>query len=154
MAILPHTLQVPGGQPVTIYSESGTVGGQPFSNINFFLNNALDPDTLDGVTNSQALVSAHTRQTYPGDPTPTNVSASQREFLVDPTRKSGNALPGREFILVAKNANGEVLEKRQFSYKGRWMDLHAFLSAEVKYDTLAYNWTGARSTLAATVPTP
>lgn len=151
MAILPHTFQVPGGNPVTIYSEAGKINDVLFSNINYFLNNPLDPDTLDGVTVGQAVVSAHTRQQYPGDTTPSNVSASSREFLKDPTRKSGNALPGRPFILKALGATGEVLEKRQFTYKGRWVDLHAFLSAEVKYDTLAYNATGARSTLAATV---
>jgi hypothetical protein len=103
------------------------------------------------VTTAQAVVSAHTRQQYPGDVTASNVSASTREFLKDPTRKSGNALPGREFVLVAKDTSGAVLEKRSFTYKGRWLDLHAFLSAEAKYDLLAYNATGARSTIAKTL---
>jgi hypothetical protein len=151
MAILPHTLQLPGGGSVTIYSESGTVGGQPFSNINYFLRNALDPDTLDGVVNAQTTVSAHTREQYPGDPSASNVSASTREFLKDPTRKSGNALPGKKFMLVAKGENGETLEKRSFTYKGRWLDLHSFLASEAKYDLFAYNASGARSTIAKTL---
>jgi|688.fasta_scaffold595728_1 hypothetical protein len=143
MATLPHTFQVPGGNPVTIYGET--------ANINYFLNNELDPDTQDGVTNEQVSVSAHSRQQYPGDPIPSNVSGSTREYLVDPSRKSGNALPGRQFILKAMNGQGVVIEQRAFTYKGRWLDLHTFLSAEVKYDTYAYNSTGARSTLASTV---
>jgi hypothetical protein len=143
MATLPHSFEVPGGSPVTIYGET--------ANINYFLNNELEPDTQDGVTNEQVTVSAHSRQQYPGDATPSNVSSSTREFLVDPTRKSGNALPGRQFILKAMDGNGAMLEQRAFTYKGRWLDLHTFLSAEVKYDTYAYNNTGARSTLSATV---
>ena len=143
MATLPHTVQVPDGQPVTIYAEP--------ANINFFINGSLEPDTEGGVTNSQASVSAYSRQQYPGDLSPMNVSGSQREYLVDPTRKSGNGLPGKSFVLVALNAQGQEIEKRQFTYKGRWLDLHAFLSAEASYDLYAYNNTGARYTIAATV---
>lgn len=145
MAILPHSFEVPAGQPVTIYGET--------ANINYFLNGDLEPDTADGATNQQVAVGAHTRQQYPGDPTPVNVSSAQREFLVDPTRKSGNALPGKSFVLVAMNAQGQPTEKRQFTYRGRWVDLHAFLSAEASYDMMAYNNTGARYTIpAATAP--
>lgn len=139
MATLPHTFEVPAGQPVTIYGET--------ANINYFLNNNLEPDTLAGVTNGQVSVSSHSRQQYPGDPTPSNVSGSQREFLVDPSRKSGNGLPGRSFVLVGMNANGGVTEKRQFTYKGRWVDLHAFLAAEAGMNMFAYNNTGARYTI-------
>ena len=142
MAVLPHTFTVPAGQPCTIYAES--------ANINYFLQNDLDPDLDAGTTNSQVSVGAYTRQQYPGDTTPMNVSGSSREFLVDPTRKSGNGLPGRSFVLAAMNAQGEVTEKRQFTYKGRWLDLHAFLSAEATYDMFAFNNTGARYTISAT----
>lgn len=144
MATLPHTFEVPAGQPVTIYGET--------ANINYFLQNDLDPDNADGVTNGQVSVSNHSRQQYPGDPTPMNVTGSSREFLIDPTRKSGNGLPGKSFVLVALNAQGEVTEKRQFTYKGRWIDLHAFLSAEAAFNMFAFNNTGARYTLAATAP--
>ena len=142
MATLPHTFEVPAGQPVTIYGET--------ANINYFLQNDLDPDDADGVTNGQVSVSSHTRQQYPGDATAMNVTGSSREFLIDPTRKSGNGLPGKSFVLVALNAQGEVTEKRQFTYKGRWLDLHAFLSAEAAFNMFAFNNTGARYTLAAT----
>lgn len=142
MAILPHTFEVPAGQPVTIYGET--------ANINYFINGDLTPDTADGVTNGQVAVASHTRQQYPGDATPSNVSGSQREYLIDPTRKSGNGLPGKSFVLVGMNETGVVTEKRQFTYKGRWIDLHAFLTAEAAMDMFAYNNTGARYTIPAT----
>jgi hypothetical protein len=142
MAILPHTVEVPGGQPVVIYAEP--------ANINYFINGSLEPDTADDVTSGQVAVKAHTRAQYPGDPTPMNVSGASREFLVDPTRKSGNGLPGKSFVLAAYNEDGVMTEKRQFTYKGRWIDLHAFLSAEVTFQTFAFNNTGARYSLAAT----
>jgi hypothetical protein len=138
-----HTVEVPGGQPVTIYGET--------ANINYFINGSLDPDEVGGVTNQQVSVSGFTRSQYPGDPTPMNVAGSSREFLRDPSRKSGNALPGKSFVLVALNEDNEVMERRQFTYKGRWIDLHAFLMAEASYKTYAYNNTGARYTLGATV---
>jgi hypothetical protein len=143
MAILPHTVQVPGGQPVVIYAEP--------ANINYFINGSLTPDTDGGVTNGQVAVGAHTRSQYPGDATPMNVTGSAREFLIDPTRKSGNGLPGKSFVLAAFTAAGVMTEKRQFTYKGRWIDLHAFLSAEVSFQTFAYNNTGARYSMGATV---
>lgn len=141
MATNAHTFQVPGGQPVTIYGET--------ANINYFIMGDLDPDTAAGVTNQQVTVSSHTRQQYPGDPTPINVSGSSREFLVDPTRKSGNGLPGKSFVLQAFDGMGQPLEKRRFTYKGRWIDLHTFLSAEAAYKLFAWNNTGARSTIAS-----
>jgi hypothetical protein len=141
MAILPHTVQTGTGQPVVIYAET--------DNINYFLIAELDPDTAESVTTGSASVAGHSRAQYPGDPTPINVSGSNREFVIDPTRKSGNALPGKSFVLAAYNAQGALTEKRQFTYKGRWVDLHAFLRASVLYQTFAFNSTGARYSMAS-----
>ena len=141
MAIIPHTVEVPSGQPVVIYAEP--------DNINYFLIGDLDPDTTGSVTNGQVSVGAHSRAQYPGDPTPMNVSSSNREFLIDPTRKSGNGLPGKSFVLAAFDAQDLPLEKRQFTYKGRWIDLHAFLRSAVVYRTFAFNNTGARYSMAS-----
>jgi hypothetical protein len=141
MAIVPFTVDMPAGGSFTIYAEP--------DNINYFINGDLTPDTVDGVTNGQASVSAHSRQQYPGDTTTVGVSSSTREFLIDPSRKSGNGLPGKNFVLAALDANGQVVEKRQFTYKGRWIDLHAFLMAEASSDLFAFNSSGARYTIAA-----
>ena len=141
MATLPFTVTPGAGEPITIYAEA--------ANINYFLGDALTPDTIDGPSNGSSSVGSYSRRTYPGDPTPINVSGSTREFLIDPSRKSGNGLPGRSFMLVAKDENGVVTEKRQFTFKGRTLDLHAFLTGNVVYDTYLYLNTGARYTLAA-----
>lgn len=138
MAILPHTVEVPGGLPLTIYAET--------DNINYFINGDLEPDTIDGPVVSQSSVNAHTRRQYPGDATTISVDGSSREFLKDPSRSSGPALPGKRFRLLERNTD-QGGENRSFTYKGRWLDLHAFLRSEAARDFYAYNESGARYTI-------
>lgn len=138
MAIVPHTVQVPGGQPLTIYAET--------DNINYFLNGELEPDILDGPVNAQVNTSGGNRRQYPGDSTTIAFGGGQREFVKDPTRSSGSALPGKTFMLVENNTDQDG-ERRQFTYVGRLIDLHAFLRAEAAKDMYLYNHTGARYTI-------
>jgi hypothetical protein len=138
MAITGHTVEVAGGNAITIYAET--------ANINYFLDTELEPDAVDGPTNSAAQVAGSTRRQYPGDSTTISVSAATREFLVDPSRKSGNALPGRNFALKER---GGAAEFRTFTFKGRMMDLHAFLSGIVSRDVFLYGPSGARYTIDA-----
>ena len=135
MAVQSFTFEVPSGLPCTIYGEA--------ANINYFLKNALEADEIDGPVNSQVAVGSTTRRQYPGDTTKVNVSGSAREVLKDPSRKSGSALPGKSFILVERTQNGTG-EKRQFTFKGRVVDLHAFLRAESSKDMYLFTNTGAR----------
>lgn len=138
MAITGHTISVPGGGDVTIYAET--------ANINYFLDTPLTADTTDGPTNSAAQVAGSSRRQYPGDNTTISVSAATREFLVDPSRKSGNALPGRNFALKER---GGAAEFRSFTFKGRMMDLHAFLSENTSKNVFLYGPSGARYTIDA-----
>jgi len=135
MAIDSFTFQVPGGNECTIYGEE--------ANINYFLANALDPDVVSGPTNQTASVGASTRRQYPGDTSTISVSGSTREFLKDPSRSTGSALPGKSFVLAERTANG-IGERRQFTFKGRIIDLHAFLRAEAGKDMWFYSNTGAK----------
>ena len=114
----------PDGANISIIGET--------ANINFFLNTALTPDSVDDVVNKTSSKKAHTRRRYKGDPAPSNVSAHSYEFMVDPGRIDLQTLPGDAFVLVA---NGE---KRQFTYVGDVMDLHAFLVGQAKYETKLY----------------
>ena len=115
-----------------------TPPGQPFSifgipaNINYFLNVALTPDTVDGIENRQSTVKAHVRRRYVGDINGSNVSSHQREYLYDPGRKTGSALPGFTFTL------DDEVEKRSFTLQGDVMDLHSFLSGGLKADCTLY----------------
>lgn len=123
-------------QKCTPTGESFSVWCIP-ANFNYFVETALTPDSATAVVNKQASVKAHTRRKYVGDPAPSNVSASTREFMVDPGRKVGNALPGMSFIL------DDGTETRQFTLQGDVMDLHAYLVGELKNETKLYTQ-GAR----------
>jgi hypothetical protein len=107
------------------------------ANINYFLTTPLTPAGEGTIVNKTANVKAHSRRQYPQDPSTINVSASTRTYMVDPGRKVGNALPGSPFIL------DDGTEKRQFTFTGNVVDLHAFLLSDVKAETKLYT-TGAR----------
>ena len=140
MATQSFTFQVPGGNECTIYGEA--------ANINFFLVNDLDPDEIDGPTNLQVAVGSSTRRQYPGDTTLVNVAGSNREVLRDPSRRSGTALPGKSFVLAERTISG-IGERRQFTFKGRMIDLHAFMRAEAAKNMYLFSNTGARYSIAA-----
>ena len=110
----------PDGFELAIYAEE--------ANINYFLKTPLAPASQEGAQNKTANVSAFTRRRYPGDPEPSNVSASTREFLYDPGRRNGNATPGKPFIL------DDGVEKRSFTFTGPFNDLHAFILSDAAMD--------------------
>ena len=117
MTIQKHVFDLEGG---AIYAET--------ANINYFLKTELVPASAEGVTNKTASVSAFTRRRYPGDPAPSNVSASSRDYLYDPGRRNGNATPGQPFIL------DDGVEKRSFTFTGPFTNLHAFLVGDAAMD--------------------
>jgi len=106
------------GNGNSIYAET--------ANINYFLSTPLAPASEGGVVEKTANVGAFTRRRYPGDATPSNVSASTREFLYDPGRRNGSATPGKPFIL------DDGVEKRSFTFTGPFNDLHAFILSDAK----------------------
>lgn len=142
MAIVKHIAGAPGFQ-VEIWGET--------ANINFFLNTPLVAATKGSVITKQAAVSAHTRRQYPGDNSPINVSSTQREFLYDPGAKNGSALPGKSFVLVS-DAGLPGEERRQFTYVGRFLDLHSFFVGDVKMQVQLYSPSGKRYTIDGTTP--
>lgn len=106
-------------------------------NFNYFVTTPLTPDSDGGIVNSQSSVKAHTRRQYVGDIITMNVAAHNREYMIDPGRKVGSALPGFSFVL------DDGTEKRQFTLEGNVMDLHAYLVTELKKETKLYT-RGAR----------
>ena len=145
MAIAKHLINVAAGKSITIYGET--------ANINYFLKTPLTPVTDAGVTNKQVLAKAYQRRQYPGDTTLINMPATAREVLIDPSRKSGNGLPGRSIRLVA-DAGLPGEESRQFTLVGRWVDFHAWLATKAKMQIHAYNNSGARYTVPAAAAGP
>lgn len=114
----------PEGFELDIYAET--------ANINYFLTTPLVPVSEDGIVNKTTNVKAHTRRRYVGDSTPSNVSGGERVFMYDPGRINLQTLPGQPFIL------DDGVEKRQFTFNGNVVDLHAFLMSDVKEETKLY----------------
>lgn len=106
------------------------------TNFNYFVKTDLTADSETGITNNQSTVKAHTRRLYYNDIIQVNVSSHSREYMNDPGRKTGSALPGYSFIL------DDGTEKRQFTTDANVMDLHAYLVGEVNAVTKLYT-TGA-----------
>ena len=116
-------------------------------NLNYFLKTPLVPDAATGVTNKQAVVKAHSRRRYPGDPNPINVSSHSRSFMIDPGAKFSRGLPGKPFRVVGDpGMPGE--ENRQFTFQGDWADVHALFVGDAKMLVQLYSGRG-RYTVAA-----
>jgi len=73
--------------------------------------------------------------------------------MKDGSRRSGSALPGKNFVLkeVAADGTGEV---RTFSFKGRVMDLAVFLRLQADMDLVLALNTGARYEISEATTTP
>ena len=146
MAIQKFTIPAASGRNAfVIYAEK--------ANINFFIKTPLTDSDAGTFSNKQVAVKAYQRRQYPGDTALSNVPATYKEILVDPTRKSGNGLPGRSVVLLA-DAGLPGEERRQFTVKGRWVDFHAWLVTNAKMQIHAFNNTGARSTIPAAAAGP
>ena len=132
MAIQKHTLPDSNS---AIWAET--------DNLNYFSSLSIAPDSSTGVTNEQAQVAGHNRRQYPGDTSLAEVDSHPRVFMKDPGRKSGNAVPGRPFVI------SDGTEKRQMRYTGRFMDVHAFFVGNVTVDTTLWSPTGTRYVISA-----
>lgn len=115
-------------------------------NWNFFCATEATADDIAGKSNGQKSVKGHQRRRGPSDQTPINVTQSTAEYLIDPSLKSGNALPGKGFILKT-TPNADTPEQRAFQYVGRSMDLIEYLDENVNYECYIYLENGARHTI-------
>lgn len=127
------------GKPLTIrYNDKRS--------LEFFLNTPIVDDEDAAPEVKTKNIPIHPRRKGPSDQTPINVESHPAEYLKDPTLKSGNARPGRSFILQTTD-DADVDEKRQFTFTGRTMDLRQILAADIKYPTYLYVQGGGRKTL-------
>ena len=118
--------------------------------LQFWVTTVLEEDSPSGVSNGQKFIAVHKRRRGPSDQAPVNVSDSNAEYLIDPSLKSGNARPGIPFRLQTSSL-ADVDETRQFTYTGRFIDLHAWLSSEITYPAYLYPANGGRHTLNVTI---
>jgi len=134
----------------TIANTDTVIYAEP-DNLNYFLNTPLTPDTAAGATNQQSNVKTYTRRQYPGDTSTISVAATVRDYLVDPGRRTGNALPGKSFRVVG-DAGLPGEENRQFTYDGRWMDVHALFVGDASMQVHLYSPSGTRYIVDGTAP--
>lgn len=137
--------------------EEGTRGafvviGDP-RNWNFFCATEATADSVDAKSRATKNVKGHSRRKGPSDQSPTNVTQSTADYLVDPSIKSGNALPGKGFILKT-TPNADTQEQRSFQLVGRSLDLIEYLDGNVNKETYIYLEQGARHTLNLAVAEP
>ena len=125
-------------QKMTFDADGGAIYGEP-ANINYFLKTTLEPDSASGPVDKTSPVKAHTRRKYVGDAAPSNISSTTREYLYDPGRRNGSAIPGNPFIL------DDGLERRQFHYTGPFVNLHAFFVGDAKMALTLYSQSAAYS---------
>jgi len=131
-------------------AEDGTRGafvviGDP-RNWNFFCKTAATADEVDAKSRKTKFRRGHQRRRGPSDQTPMNVEQSNADYLVDPSIKSGNALPGIGFRLKT-TPNADTQEQRSFQLVGRSLDLIEYLDGNVNKETYVYLENGARHTL-------
>jgi hypothetical protein len=120
-------------------------------NWNYFCATEATADNVQKKSRGTKVVKGHQRRKGPSDSTPTNVEQSNADYLIDPSIKSGNALPGTGFILKT-TSGADVQEKRSFQLVGRSLDLIEYLDGNVNFDTYVYLENGARHTLAVSLP--
>ena len=126
--------------------KSFTIYARDIRSLNFFLETPEVPVEDGDREIKDKFVPIHKRRKGPSDTAPVNVSESTREYMVDPSLKSGNALPGTSYIFKTTE-NADVDEQRQFTFVGRIMDVVAYFDRNMKYETYFYPANGARKTL-------
>ena len=123
MAIEKHTYDANGN---AIYAET--------ANINYFLTTPLEPDAASGAEERTKNIPQRTVRHYVGDDDPFTVPAQTGvRYLYDPGRKNSNATPGKKFML------DDGVEKRQFTYTGSFVDLHAFILGDASQDVTLFS---------------
>ena len=106
--------------------------GHP-ANISYFLTAPLVPASDEAPREmNQGNKKAHTRRRYVGDDFPINVKSHTFDYLYDPGRRVGSAIPGWSFIL------DDGVEKRQFTTDGDVQTLILFLQDNIKAPTKVY----------------
>ena len=138
----------------TTIKEEGTRGAftiyyKDIRSINFFLTDALEDDTYGDKSRATKTIQSHPRRRGPSDLAPITIPTRQADYLVDPSLKSGNALPGNSFILQT-TPNADVDATRRFTLAGRSLDFIEYFDGKMKYETYVYLSNGGRHTLAPT----
>lgn len=116
---------------LTVPDHDFVIYGHP-ANFNYFVTTPLVAASDAGTSLGIAQRKAHSRRRYVGDTNPIGVDSHRMDFLIDPGRKTGSAIPGWSFIL------DDGTEKRQFTTTADVLALHLWLADNVKATTRLY----------------
>lgn len=116
-----------------------------YDNLKYFCDVSGLTEASASIVNKQATVKGSSVHYYMNSPSTYTRAATSRQFMFDPGRRKGNAIPGNPFVLVS-DAGLPGEERRQFRYEGAIIDLHAFLVGSAKMMLDFYSETGTRYT--------
>ena len=116
-----------------------------YGNLDFFCDTSGLTEASASVVNKQANVKGSSVHYYMNSAATYTRGATSKQYIVDPGRRKGNAIPGKPFVLVA-DAGLPGEETRQFTYEGAFMDLHAFIVGSAKMMVDLFSETGTRYT--------
>jgi hypothetical protein len=145
MATARHTV---GTEEAELYIYGNT------TNLNYFLLVDVVPDSPETATVETTNYESYQRRAYPGDPLPAAVPTGARTYLKGLDRGRGNALPGRNFRIVALDENGSELQDREFTYVGTWKNLLSFLTDNLVVTCKVYNARGGKPVTLTVDETP
>lgn len=130
-------------EKIWIEAATGLKIWDKYGNLEFFCDVTGLTEASASVVNKQANVKASSVHYYMNSPTTYTRGATFKQFIYDPGRRKGNAIPGKPFVLVA-DAGLPGEETRQFTYEGAFMDLHAFITGAAKMQVDLFSETGTR----------
>ena len=130
---------------IWIEAASGLTIWDKYGNLEYFCDTTGLTEASSSVTNKQANVKASSVHYYMNSETTYTRAATTKQFIHDPGRRKGNAIPGKPFVLVA-DAGLPSEEKRQFTFEGAFLDLHAFVTGSAKMTVDLFSDSGTRYT--------
>lgn len=116
-----------------------------YGNLEYFCDVAGLTEASASIVNKQANVKGSSVHYYMNSEATYTRAATVKQFIHDPGRRKGNAIPGKPFVLVA-DAGLPGEESRRFLYEGAFMDLHAFITGSAKMQVDLFSATGTRYT--------
>ncbi len=130
---------------IWIEAATGLTIWDKYGNLEFFCDTTGLTEASASVTNKQANVKGSSVHHYMNSESTYTRAATMKQFIHDPGRRSGNAIPGKPFVLVA-DAGLPSEENRRFAYEGAFLDLHAFVTGAAKMQVDLFSETGTRYT--------
>ena len=130
---------------IWIEAATGLTIWDKYGNLEYFCDTTGLTEAATSVTNKQANVKGSSVHHYMNSEATYTRAATTKQFIHDPGRRKGNAIPGKPFVLVA-DAGLPGEESRQFTYEGAFLDLHAFVTGAAKMQVDLFSESGTRYT--------